>query len=104
MSKLAFLLFQNLAKSFNVVKIPLNVPPGGKLFLTLAVNTFLYLHQNFHENNSPAHEITSIFKNRPIMPTFTCMFSDVGGQIMPKFTCSDGLKCPMVISELVPDL
>ena len=44
----------------------------GKIFLTLAVCMFLYLRPKYHENNSPIHENTSIFKSRQIMPTFTC--------------------------------
>ena len=57
MSKLAFLLIQNLAKLFNILKIPLIVPPGEKCFWHWQSACFYTFFQNIMKI---IHQLTKI--------------------------------------------
>ena len=87
--KIGFFVDSKCGQNVQYCENPTNRAARGKIFLTLAVYTLLYLGPKNHENNSPTHEITSIFKNRQIMPNFTCKVFGLQNLNMPISTRPD---------------
>ena len=97
LSNLAFLLIRKLAKSFNIVKIPLNVPPGEKSFWHWQFACFCTFVQNILKIIRQFTKIQAFSRNVKLCLLSRVMLSDVEGQIMPHFTCAASLKMPMMI-------
>ena len=100
MSNLAFLLIQKLAKSFNVVKIPLNVPPGEKCFWHWQYACFCAFVQNIMKIIHQLTKIQAFSRTVKLCLLSRVMLSGVQGQIMPKFTGTPCLKIPMMIHRV----
>ena len=99
MSKLAFLLIRKLAKTFNIVKIPLNVPPEEKYFWHWQYACFCTFVQNIMKIICQFTKIQAFSRVVKLCLLSRVMLSDVEGQIMLKFTCSECLKIPMMIHQ-----
>ena len=99
-SKLAFLLIQNVARTFNIVKIPPIVPPGEKYFLHWQYTRFCTSVQNIMRIIHQLTKLQAFSRIVQLCLLSRVMLSDVEGQIMPKFTCLACLKIPMVIHRV----
>ena len=100
MSKLAFLLIRKLAKSFNIVKIPLNVPPGEKYFWHWQYACFCTFVVNIMKIIPHFTKIQAFSRNVKLCLLSRVMLSDVEDQIMPKFTCLACLKILTMIHRV----
>ena len=96
MSNLAFLLIRKLAKSFNIVKIPLNVPPGERSFWHCQYACFCTFVQNIMKIIRQFTKIQACSRVVKLCLLSRVMLSDVEGQIMPKSTYAPCLIIPMM--------